>query len=290
MPSRVQIAKPDIVALFNAQPTRVFSKSDLARILAENRQSWRLAQRFTREDFTEFLIQKAKLKKLTLKSEHYREFFRYVWDEASAYEVALSLKKGSYLSHGTAVFFHALNDQLPTTIYVNQEQSPKPPPRGPLVQEAIHKAFARPQRQSAYIFTFENQRIQIISGKNTGRLEVAQMSEPGGTLVDVTKLERTLIDIAVRPSYAGGPFQVLEAFKRAKDRVSVNTLIATLKKLQYVYPYHQVLGFYMERAGFEEKRFQQIKALGLHIDFYLAYGLREKQFDPKWRLFYPMGL
>ena len=290
MPSRVQIAKSDIVALIEAQPTRVFSKADLARLLTQNRQSWRLAQRFTREDFVQFLIQKTKLKKITLKSEHYPEFVRYVWDEATAYEIALSLKKNSYLSHGTAVFFHALNDQLPKTIYVNQEQSQKPPSRSRLDQEAVHRAFAQQQRQSAYIFTFEELRVQIINGKNTGRLEVTQMPDPNGRPVDVTKLERTLIDIAVRPAYAGGPFQVLEAFKRAKDRVSVNTLIATLKKIQYIYPYHQVLGFYMERAGYEEKRFQQIKALGLNIDFYLAYGLTDKQFDPTWRLFYPTGL
>ena len=39
----------------------------------------------------------------------------------------------------------------------------------------------------------------MISGKNTGRLEVSQLKALDGTLVDATKSERTLIDVAVRP-------------------------------------------------------------------------------------------
>jgi predicted transcriptional regulator of viral defense system len=55
-----------------------------------------------------------------------------------------------------------------------------------------------------------------LSGKNTNRLEVSQLRDPQGQLVDATKLERTLIDIAVRPAYAGGVFEVMTT--RARDR------------------------------------------------------------------------
>jgi hypothetical protein len=83
---------------------------------------------------------------------------------------------------------------------------------------------------------------------------------------------------------------VLQAYKSAKDRVSVNTLIAILKKLDYVYPYHQVIGFYMQRAGYDEKRYERLRSLGLNFDFYLSYGMKDSDFDPSWRLHYPKGL
>ena len=61
-----------------------------------------------------------------------------------------------------------------------------------------------------------------------------------------TNLERTLIDAAVRPVYAGGVFEVRKAYQLAKEKVSVNRLAALLQKLNYIYPYHQAIGFYLE--------------------------------------------
>src|SRR5216684_7346263 len=194
------------------------------------------------------------------------------------------------LSHGTAVSLHGLTDQIPKTIYVNQEQSPKPLPSGELTQTSIDRAFSNQQRKSAYVLEYEQWRMVLLSGKNTGNLGVIKLAGPLQEQLDVTNIERTLIDIAVRPVYAGGVFQVLEAYKSARDRVSVNTLIATLKKLNYVYPYHQIIGFYMQRAGYEEKRYGRLKSLGLNFDFYLTYGVKEPEFDRQWRLHYPKGL
>ncbi len=290
--SRIEIAKPDIVKSFDddGDAKRVYTKSDLARVLTANRAFWRLTQGTTVDYFIDFLTERSKLKPVSLRSSNYPGFVRYTWGKVSEYQVALSVKPRSYLSHGTAIFLHGLTDQIPKTIYVNQEQSPKPLPSGEMTQSSIDRAFSNQQRKSAYVLEYEQWRIVLLSGKNTGNLGVAKVPGPLQEQLDVTNIERTLIDIAVRPVYAGGVFQVLEAYKSARDRVSVNTLIATLKKLNYVYPYHQVIGFYMQRAGYEEKRYARLKSLGLNFDFYLTYGVKEPEFDHQWRLHYPKGL
>ncbi len=289
--TKLELAEPKIKEFFWTSPISVYRKMQLSEVLWSHRGEWKLPAGMSFTSFLQFLTEAGVLREVVVPSDHYTDEKRYVRGDASAYSVALSLKPKSYLTHGTAVVLHGLTDQIPKTVYVNYEQSPKPQGGG-LTQEAIDRAFANRQRRSNLTYRYEEFQIVVINGKNTGRLEVTQLPGPvAGELLDVTKLERTLIDIAVRPNYAGGVVQVLEAFERAKSSVSVNTLVATLKKLNYVYPYHQVIGFYMQRAGYPESQWQKLKKLGLRFDFYLTYHLpAKKKYDPDWRLYYPGGL
>lgn len=288
MPTRLQIAAPDIINLFNSAPTKVFSGKEIAAILSEHRHEWRLAQATSVAAFIDFLLDRG-LKKRILRSTEYSPITKYTWGEVSSFELGQTLRPNSYLSHGTAVFLHGLTDQFPSVIYSNREQSEKPRSRGELSQQGIDRAFRSKQRQSAYVYNEGRWRYTLLSGKQTQQLEVGRLRGPNEETLAVTKLERTLIDVVVRPTYAGGIFEVKAAFERAKDRVSTNVLLATLKKLDYVYPYHQAIGFYMDRAGFSAEALDLVARIGFEFDFYLAHGTDNVAYDDRWRLFHPQG-
>jgi hypothetical protein len=65
--------------------------------------------------------------------------------------------------------------------------------------------------------------------------------------------------------------------------------LATLRTLDYVYPYHQSIGFLMERAGFGATKLKRLRELGSEFDFYLGYGLKDPVLDSSWRVFHPDG-
>jgi predicted transcriptional regulator of viral defense system len=291
MPTRLQIAHKDIASALDSSAKKVFRWNDLSSLLSSNRSFWRLAQSTTTEKFTEFLVQRGELKSVELAAENRPKsnVTRYVRGNASPYELALSLRPNSYLCHGTALFLHGVTEQYPKTIYVNKEQTPKP--QGVILnQQSIDRAFSNNQRQSTFVFCYEDWRITILSGKNTQNLEVGTTKDPQGSEVQVTNIERTLIDIAVRPVYAGGVYEVLNAYRAAKDRISVNVLVATLKKMNYVYPYHQAIGFYLSKAGYDEVWAVRLKKLGLDWNFYLTHKIKDPEYEPAWHLFHPKGL
>lgn len=292
--SSLEAALPRIAAFFDASSQRVFQRHEFSPILEQNRANWKLAPSMPMSRFVSALLEKSRLKTVEIQSSYDSTATRYLWGQPSVFSVALSLRRHSYLSHGTASYLHELTDEVPKIVNLNAEQSAKPRPKGGLSQAGIDRAYAKKQRESKLWFSFDLYRILILNGMQTQQLEVGSLERPGpdGTIesLRVTKLERTLIDLSVRPTYGGGVLQVLEAFRRAKERVSLNTLLVTLKKLSYVYPFHQAIGFYMERAGYEPSKLDRLRALGLDYDFYLAYGLKAPHYDSSWRIRYPEGL
>lgn len=291
MATKLSLAIPKIREFFE-KDSGVYKLTDIRDLLEQNRSDWGLPYAMTSNKFLNSLMEEGKLIKIKLTSENYDPIIRYSWEEPSQYNLALSLRPKSYLSHASAVYLHGLSEYIPKIIYLNKEQSPKPPSPIPPSQESIKKTFSNRQRESKYQFNYKQTKIVILSGKNTGQLEVANLKGSQGEDLRVTRIPRTLIDITVRPAYSGGVFQVLEAFKGAKDKVSINTIMAVLKQLDYAYPYHQAIGFYMARAGFPKAQVDKLKQLGLNYDFYLDYFIPEsqKQYDKDWKLFYPKGI
>jgi hypothetical protein len=82
---------------------------------------------------------------------------------------------------------------------------------------------------------------------------------------------------------------VAKAYENAQGRVSSNRLGAYLRKLNYTYPYHQSVGYLMERAGFHQAQLDIIRQFKIEYDFYIDYNMKETKYIKEWRLFVPKG-
>lgn len=293
-PNRFQIMelyKKEIVEVLYSKDKSVFKEEDLSGILEENKLTWKLPKTTTFNDFYTFLNKIKIMTTIELKFPR-TTVVRYVFKDrdVSIFELGCSLAKNAYISHYTAAFFHDLTNNIVKSIYVNKEQKSKIDYYGEseddsLEQESIDEAFSKPMRTTNNFTVFEGRKLYLINGKHTDNLGV--FNENG---VRFTNIERTLIDIAVRPEYSGGIFEVLEIYKNAQGVASVNKIYSYLKKLNHMYPYHQAVGFYLERAGYKESALKLMEKLPITYNFYLTYEMKNKAYSNRWNLYYPIEL
>jgi hypothetical protein len=288
MPTKIRF--PLIAAYFDARPVEVYSYAHLADLQSTHSPKWGLPSNMTTRTFIQNLLGQTKLSEIRVPSHHYAPLVRYVWDKRSSpLAVALSIRRDAYLSHATALRLHCLGGNK-RQIFVNAEQAEKAPTDSELTQEAIRRAFQNQARQSRLTYRTANSIITVMNGKNTGCLDVQETTGPAGEHLRTTSLERTLIDIVVRPAYSGGIQAVLDAYRLARDRVSPPKIAQLLTALDYRYPYHQAVGFYMDAAGYSTEDQHHFASMEIEYDFYLGHGLQYPVFDKAWRIFYPRGL
>lgn len=211
-------------------------------------------------------------------------FYRYVRRgyKPPIYEIALILKQRCYISHLSAAHIHGFVKLKPDILYVTSEGIEKP--GLPMVTDpaAIASAFKSKARRSGSVYTIGKEKVILLGGKFTGQLGVVKKDG-----IRLTDPERTLIDIVVRPFYAGGAQAVLDIYKVAKGQISVPILIEYLNEINFAYPYHQALGFYLEKAGYRGKTITRLDKDYAKTKFYLDYEMNSQLFDKKWQVYYP---
>ncbi len=272
---------------FRRLPPFIFWPNEISQFIAKHRREWG-GSSFSIAELLEILLEQELVIRAEFVSKEYGMIVRYLHGEHSTNELALSLQRDSFLSHRTALAVHGMASPG-DMIYVNREQSPKNQPDG-ITQAGIKLAFRNRQRQSKYIFDNSGVKYVLLSGKNTGRAGVTQIKAPSGETVDVTDTERTLIDIVVRPAYTGGIEQVADVYAGRVNGIDVDHMIDLLNRFGFVYPYHQAIGFLLERSGLSNTDCRKFEALGKKFDFYLDYGMKRATFNKKWRLHYPASL
>jgi hypothetical protein len=276
-----------IVDHFKVQPPQTYTRRSLALTLTQNREQWKAPKSLTVDQLITILLENDQLEVAELSSTEYGTKTRYTLGAPSPFQLASSFYKNSFLSHGSALFLHGLASL--DAIYVNHEQSVKRSTTT-LTQGALDRAFRNEQRQSNYIFNYSSHNIVFLNGKNTGCAGVTEMKGPQNEILRVSDLERTLIDITVRPRYAGSLRIVAGAFQKAALRVSISRVADLLELTAYSYPYHQALGFLLQRAGVPQDQLIPLKNKGIRFKFYLDYGMTNPVYDPVWNIYYPNDL
>ena len=289
--SKLENSKEKIEAAIDNASIRVFRPNHLLSFLKNNEMlefDFGIVSTVS-DDVISFLLDKSHLKKVKFLTP--RPETLYLWRTPNEYELMPILRPKGYYTHLSAMYFHSLLDDQPQNLYFNHEQQSRPR-AGNLEQGRIDNAFKKKQRITKSRTKYDGKEFWLLNGKQTGDYGVITLRIFDNIDIRVTDVERTLIDITVRPAYAGGVKSVLEAYRIAQPKVSVSILLSTLRSLNYVYPYHQSIGFYIEAAGNYtiEALNELLDFSPLDYDFYLDYEMKSPAYSRQWKIYYPKDL
>lgn len=298
MNSRFRLATPEITAYIKADPRRAFSRKDLEQILLEKRKDWMLRGDYTKGAFIDDLVESGILKRKDL--QFLRHNYQVLVKEGKndIYEIVAKASDKGYFSHLSAMYLNGLTEQSPVVVYLSIEQ-----PRSRknysdvLSQDDIDSAFEKEAKLSNAMAKIMLNRkrwtIYQLFGSIYDQNELMAHTEHPGIELKTTSLERTLIDITIRPEYSGGVEMVRDAFQNAQSRVSVNRMAEILKRMNTVYPYHQAIGFWLQISGnYSDAQLGIMKRMPQRHDFYLLHGVERENlsYSKTWRLYYPSYL
>jgi predicted transcriptional regulator of viral defense system len=285
-----EAAKEKIKAQFDKDDLIAYTSFDLKKIFNTYRVDWSIAGYRTADHFMKYLTEIFYLKLIKLQHQSTGSIKKiYTKQNATSHHIALTIKKDGYLSNYTAMQIHQLTLQIPKSIYLSYSKSKDADDIHLLILEQgnIDNAFSKSQRTTSDIYKSEIDNLRYFF------IQKSYVENKIGIVthnhVSYTDIERTLIDIAIRPAYSGGVFEVLHAFEMAKGIVNIRKLNNYLLELNYQYPYHQVIGFYLAKAGYENRELKIFKKYISSYKFYLTYNMSIKEYDEEWKIYYPKG-
>lgn len=264
---------------------KVLNFEEFESLVSAINSTWGLKS-FSRNKIKIFLFEKY-FKRNKLIGDNSSEIYLINESKFDQYDIASTRSRKAYFSHYSALSINNLTIQLPKQIYLTLERPTLVIAKNSVIlQKSVDFAFNKPPRITSNKRIYKTFAINFINGQNQNHIGIVPFRDD----YEVTDVERTLIDISVRPFYTGGVTQVLEAFRNAKKILDVEKIFEYYSNMNFKYPYHQVIGYYLEKAGYDKNSYNKFLSLPMELDFYLTYNILNLDYSEKWNLFIPKGL
>ncbi|MCC5847045.1 MAG: hypothetical protein JJU29_03045 [Verrucomicrobia bacterium] len=218
-----------------------------------------------------------------------------VVDIRSLLKKAYDRVPSGHFCHYTSVVYHGLTNQVPNRVYIRKRDVGSNRSRPDRLSDLqIRTQFLKPHRRSGDTENLGGGTIVFIAGRLHDEIGVVSVPSddsgfPQGSRI--TNLERCLIDAVVAPHYNGGITTLPGLFEEAVEQLDILKLIEHYRELDFLYPYHQTLGFFLDHSGQEESAARWREHFPPTNRFFVDKDAKSSwPYDPKWQVHYPRGL
>lgn len=208
---------------------------------------------------------------------------RYTFSQDfNIYNFCNSLEKNSFFSMSTALNLQGLSDFRSDYIFVSKERSTRIEQGNvTLTQKDIDNAFSKkPRRTNAYD-KIDNHIVVLLEVNKTDAFEIIKYNG-----YKVSSLNRAFVEMITNVQYLQSSEIIIEVFMKIKEKLNLNTIYTIIEKFDFIYPYFQLAGFYLEQIGYSKDELSRFYNKKSGLNFYTQKNKNPYEFDEYWKIYY----
>lgn len=198
------------------------------------------------------------------------------------YSFCNTLERNGYFPMTTSLNIQNLSNYRNDYIFITKERTVRADFYDiKLKQEDIDRAFSKKPRRTNAHDKIEGYRVVMLETNNTSAYEIVDFNG-----VKVSSVNRTFVEIISNIHYFQSSNKVIELFKQMEIRLDIDIIYSVIEKFDFIYPYFQLAGFYLERIGYKREQLKQFYTKKTDLKFYTEKNKEKYSFDEYWNIYY----
>ena len=271
--------KEQILYILNEK--RFFSINDIANILDELKEKNLVSNSLSQNDFyLKLLYDGLRSHTITIRDV---EKIRYTLNkEFNIYDFVYSLERNGFFSMFTSLNIQGFTNFRDNFIFISKERMQRVNFSSKnITQEAIDKAFSNKPRKTKAYNTIYNYNIVMLESNNTQGVGIINYNG-----YKVSSINRAFVEIISNIQYSKTPYDVIWEFRQLKDKLDINEIFKIIEKFDFIYPYYQLAGYYLEKIGFLKEELSRFFNNKTNLIFYTMKNKTNYDLDEYWGIKY----
>lgn len=267
--------------LYTLNEKRFFSINDIANILDKLKEENLVSNSLSQNDFYLKLLYDGLISHtITIRDV---EKIRYTLNkEFNIYDFVYSLERNGFFSMFTSLNIQGFTNFRENFIFISKERMQRVNFSSKnITQEAIDKAFSNKPRKTKAYNTIYNYNIVMLESNNTQGVGIINYNG-----YKVSSINRAFVEIISNIQYSKTPYDVIWEFRQLKDKLDINEIFKIIEKFDFIYPYYQLAGYYLEKIGFLKEELSRFFNNKTNLIFYTMKNKTNYDLDEYWGIKY----
>ena len=267
--------------LYTLNEKRFFSINDIANILDKLKEENLVSNSLSQNDFYLKLLHDGLISHtITIRDV---EKIRYTLNkEFNIYDFVYSLERNGFFSMFTSLNIQGFTNFRENFIFISKERMQRVNFSSKnITQEAIDKAFSNKPRKTKAYNTIYNYNIVMLESNNTQGVGIINYNG-----YKVSSINRAFVEIISNIQYSKTPYDVIGEFRQLKDKLDINEIFKIIEKFDFIYPYYQLAGYYLEKIGFLKEELSRFFNNKTNLIFYTMKNKTNYDLDEYWGIKY----